>query len=94
MRLAKFFYFSFLTFHFSLYLCTRNLKKIGIGLGYGVMVAQDILVVLVLVRTRVAQPKKKRWFLIEPALLFFVHVKKILPHVENIILTRTRKLVR
>lgn len=53
-----------------LYICTRNPKKIGIGLGYGVMVAQDILVVLVLVRTRVAQPKKKRWFSIEPALLF------------------------
>ena len=29
---------------------------ICIGLGYGVMVAQDILVVFVLVRTRVAQP--------------------------------------
>ncbi len=40
------------------------------GLGYGVMVAQDILVVLVLVRTRVAQPKKKCRFNIEPALLF------------------------
>ena len=32
---------------------------ICIGLGYGVMVAQDILVVLVLVRNRVAQPLAK-----------------------------------
>ena len=29
---------------------------ICIGLGYGVMVAQDILVVFVLVRARIAQP--------------------------------------
>ena len=29
-----------------------------VGLGYGVMVAQDILVVLVLVRNRIAQPKR------------------------------------
>lgn len=32
---------------------------ICIGLGYGVMVAQDILVVFVLVRNRIAQPSNK-----------------------------------
>lgn len=32
---------------------------ICIGLGYGVMVAQDILVVFVLVRARIAQPSIK-----------------------------------
>ena len=38
-----------------LYLCIRKWNDLP-GLGYGVMVAQDILVVLVLVRNRIAQP--------------------------------------
>lgn len=33
---------------------------ICIGLGYGVMAAQDILVVFVLVRIRIAQPSQGR----------------------------------
>ena len=47
---------------------------ICIGLGYGVMVAQDILVVLVLVRNRVAQPLAKGtallyWEVLSPLLI-------------------------
>ena len=47
---------------------------ICIGLGYGVMVAQDILVVLVLVRNRVAQPPAKGtallyWEVLSPLLI-------------------------
>lgn len=44
--------------HF-LYIFAPAIHKIASGLGYGVMVAQEVLVLLVLVRTRVVQQTAK-----------------------------------
>ena len=51
-----------------------------VGLGYGVMVAQDILVVLVLVRNRIAQPKRSMAARRVACHAFFFHARKMGGH--------------